>query len=433
MIDVSGSMQDDGKISALRPAAKTFLAALLQDREDRTFVSLVPYAQVVNLGPAVGPRFPLTTEHTRSCCVTFSDIEYRRVDLAAGALIQRLSHFGRDGTWGRGNERSMSLGPIKVPNCPANADHAVTPWSNDLAELQSRIDAHRADGTSTAIGLGAKVGALLLDPSTRPQLSGMIDDASLPPAQRVDPIFAGRPAEYGTPALLKVMVVMSDGKNESQYDIKPAYRTGPSSVWVFQDRRGVSCDDQGDPTGCSDYDPSGPFSAGHAFGTELNPNTSNGRPNGTYRPRYSFYSPVNGRYYIHHRSTWQDTPWGGTEAQQLTWPDVWAHVPHGADRPLPRRRRRSHPRPLPPDARAERITATSRARDDNLSDVCAAARARGVLVYTIAFRAESSARRAMMDCAGPDTPERYFDIQGLDIETAFEGILASIQRVRLTR
>ena len=428
VVDISGSMNGD-KIVRLRSAASDFVSKLITGREDRTYVSLVPYNEHVNLGTTMSRFFPLTAEHDYSRCVTFAEEAYRRMDLPSGARLERLGHYDPDSS-------DLSYGTVKRPRCPGNEFGAVLPWSNDVAELQRRINALVADG-STAINIGAKVGTLLLDPSARPRLAAMADDATLPPAQRVDPVFRNvRPVAYGTPGTTKILVVMTDGQNNVQRDLRPKFKSGPSTVAVFQDRKHHACDDEGDASGCPDYDASGPLSARHPFGSPLNPNSNNKQPGDTWQPRYSFWSATRKQWYVQWNGTWQDAPWGGTQAVVIPWPELLAHTPiTWMEREIPSSE--SAMRAQIRNVWHETHTKTSRGvtprADMNLSDICAAAREKGVIVYSIAFNAEPNGQVAMRDCAGPERGANYFDVRGLDIDAAFSDVLAAINRLRLVR
>ena len=424
VVDISGSMSGS-KIARLRTAGSEFVGKLLQGREDRTYVSLVPYNEWVNLGRIMPRYFPMQATHDHSRCVVFDDADYRRLDHPEGAILQRKGHFDKDSS---GN----SLGPIVKPECTLGSTAEVLPWSNNVAELQARIGALR-DGGSTGMNVGAKVGLMLLDPSARPRLQQMLADTTLPLAQRVDPVFLQRPTEYGTPGTHKVLVLMTDGVNNTQRDLRPQYKSGPSTVYVFQERRNHACDDDGIPDDCTDFRPSGPpAAAAHPFGTASNPDVSTS----SLSPRYSFWSESRGKWYVHHNKTWVDAPFGGTEAMQLAWQDLLAVAPARwlVDSLL---------KDSDSATRAQysglwhethkRSGAVTPLADKNLADVCTKAREAGVVIYTIAFQAPTEGRNAMRNCAGHEHPDRYFDVQGLDIDTAFDDILAHVSRLRLTR
>lgn len=69
--------------------------------------------------------------------------------------------------------------------------------------------------------------------------------------------------------------------------------------------------------------------------------------------------------------------------------------------------------------------------------VCDAAQDHNILIFTIGFQLKDSndAQRQMkqdlLNCAS--NPSQYFDVQGLDIASAFKSIAGTIQRIKLTR
>jgi hypothetical protein len=63
--------------------------------------------------------------------------------------------------------------------------------------------------------------------------------------------------------------------------------------------------------------------------------------------------------------------------------------------------------------------------------ICDAAKARGIVVYTIGFEAPSGGVSVLKDCASSDA--HYFDVQGLEISDAFASIATSIRQLRLTQ
>lgn len=67
--------------------------------------------------------------------------------------------------------------------------------------------------------------------------------------------------------------------------------------------------------------------------------------------------------------------------------------------------------------------------DARLSDICAAARTQGVVIYTVAFKAPSAGRSALRDCAS--SPSHYFDVNGTDISSAFSAIASDIRALKL--
>jgi len=66
---------------------------------------------------------------------------------------------------------------------------------------------------------------------------------------------------------------------------------------------------------------------------------------------------------------------------------------------------------------------------DNFYAICDQARAQGIVVYTIAFQAPSSAQTEMRNCAADDA--NFFNVQGVEISAAFQAIARQIVALRL--
>ena len=63
--------------------------------------------------------------------------------------------------------------------------------------------------------------------------------------------------------------------------------------------------------------------------------------------------------------------------------------------------------------------------------VCDYAKSKNVIVYTIGFDLGNSGKSDMSYCAS--SPGHFYDVEGLDIATAFQSIARSIQRIKLTQ
>ncbi|ODT77456.1 MAG: hypothetical protein ABS76_27110 [Pelagibacterium sp. SCN 64-44] len=63
--------------------------------------------------------------------------------------------------------------------------------------------------------------------------------------------------------------------------------------------------------------------------------------------------------------------------------------------------------------------------------VCDAAKANGVVVFTIGFEANSTAAAQMRKCA--TSASHFYQVSGLDINSAFQSIATAIQQIRLTQ
>jgi len=72
-----------------------------------------------------------------------------------------------------------------------------------------------------------KWGTALLDPAFRPVVTSLSSGA----APTIPAAFNGRPFDYGLPNVQKVLALMTDGKNTSQYVLLDAFRDGPAPIW----------------------------------------------------------------------------------------------------------------------------------------------------------------------------------------------------------
>ncbi|WP_299151865.1 TadE/TadG family type IV pilus assembly protein [uncultured Tateyamaria sp.] len=74
---------------------------------------------------------------------------------------------------------------------------------------------------------------------------------------------------------------------------------------------------------------------------------------------------------------------------------------------------------------------TSSHADDLLEDICDAAKAKGIVIWTVGFETETHGGQVMEDCAS--SPSHYFDVEGVEITEAFEAIAKQINQLRLTK
>ncbi|MEM9754841.1 MAG: hypothetical protein AAF914_02550, partial [Pseudomonadota bacterium] len=67
--------------------------------------------------------------------------------------------------------------------------------------------------------------------------------------------------------------------------------------------------------------------------------------------------------------------------------------------------------------------------DANLRAVCDAARAEGIIVFTIAFEAPPGGQSVMQYCA--TSTAHYYDVEGIEISEAFASIANTINQLKL--
>ena len=426
VLDVSGSMARGAtsystpRIDNLRPAAKEFIDTMFDNVEEgHLLISIIPYSTQVAITPDLASYFNMTTEQADSDCIEFDAADFNTtamqvkntIVMPADRVYQRNGHFNPFY-----NETATASGPTwsasQLTNCTARnkPNLRVLPFSNDKAKLKAAIDGLVADG-NTSIDVGVKWGAALLDPSLNKVVKGMIA------AGKTDARFADSPAVYTDGDTLKVLVVMSDGENTTEYRLKPGYRENAASR-VF-------------------------YNTSFSNTSDLN--------------QYSYYDPTRPaatRYYSFAKAAWRDQPYGdGTTttcdkkgkcttvndpgaAANLTWTELWKRVSisYFSDRiisPLYGSTARNNNRP----GGGTNSTSVYATKDTLLNNVCTAlkipASGKGAIIYSIGFDAPDSGKTALRKCAS--APANFYAVTDIEIKTAFASIANSINKLRLTQ
>lgn len=75
---------------------------------------------------------------------------------------------------------------------------------------------------------------------------------------------------------------------------------------------------------------------------------------------------------------------------------------------------------------------SARQARENMADACDEAEGKGVQIYTIAFQLSGSTNRNLMQgCAS--RPQNYYQVEDMDIASAFSAIAADISQLRISR
>ncbi len=393
VLDISGSMNDVNRMENMKPAARDFVTTILgpnntPDGDQLVSVSIVPYTNLVNLGTTLGAVYALTAEHDFSRCARFFESDFMTTSLNPAVPIQRMAHLD---WWAN----SLSDPVVGRYTCPRDDRNAILPWSNDAAAMHAHINTLVADG-GTAIDVGLRWGVALLDPSARPAVTGLVANNMVPER------FQNLPAAYGDPETMKILVLMTDGENSVQFDVRPNFRTGASPFW-------------------------------------RDPNT--GRISVFYPEFNEFWQVRNGN-----DGLWSNVPDEGSSntAVQLDYAQVWNHIPAA----LVRSRFFGDSRAWawPNGARWATINAKGEQHSyGNIVDqflgtdegdrrvrlMCDAAKAQNILIFAIAFEAPDHGQRLMRDCASSDA--HYYTAQGFRISDVFASIAGAINTLRLTQ
>ncbi|WP_420584391.1 pilus assembly protein TadG-related protein [Ruegeria sp.] len=412
VLDMSGSMgrasatAGKTKMEVLREEAKEFVTLMMEKAQDsEVSISIVPYAMQVNAGENILGKFSnVTSEHSYSHCVNFRSDDFLQAALhpnpailgLAGTTLNRTAHF--DPFRYNGGEQFP-----RYPVCPTRTGSEITPVTNDVDVLHSQIDALTSGG-NTSIDIGVKWGAALLDPAFR-GLVGELSGEGIVPAE-----FSARPESYDAD-VIKVMVVMTDGQNTTQYILDEEFRSGNSNVWFNPEY------DRGDGKfgeysvryarnpdrwvwmQHTEANGGSYVTATHPFGNPPDENSSNEEIGTSTRLTYPELHNL--------ASTWWNAK--NNYYWQNNHENTWHYN--------------------------TRTSVGSTTKNTRLEQVCGAAKNQGVVIFGIAFEAPEAGFSEILSCAtaGTNGTSYAFDVEGSDLEEAFTSIASSIQKLRLTQ
>jgi Flp pilus assembly protein TadG len=415
VLDVSGSMDRNSRLTRLKPAAKDFVAAILNSADTgNVSISIVPYATQVSAGALLLDEMDVTSEHSYSHCVNFDSDAFDSTGLVAGETLERTGHFD---PW---NYSSVDRDEL---TCSNYSHREILPFSGSVSALQTYIDNLDAEG-NTSIDLGLKWGTLLLDDDMQSVVTELIADGE------VSSSFEGRPVAQGEGGLMKIIVLMTDGQNTSQYYLRDDYREGGSGIYKWSE-------DEDD-----EY--------------------------------WSIYRASTGEYYWLHDDSWHDVPYGDDTEETTVWEEQkvcstervrkrvcgynrwgrwrcrnkWVDEEVCSMESVPVTTTGEQPGEAVemsfPELWSKKPTRWyndwwwlndpdssygNSTKDDRTDSICDAAKDAGIVLYTIGFEAPSDAETLLKNCASSDG--HYFDVDGLEIEDAFSSIAASIRKLRL--
>ncbi len=404
VLDVSGSMGDNNRLVNAKKSAKSFVDTIFENSAtEGVAVSLVPYSSQVALPDSLAAQFDIDIRHQHSTCVDFSSTDYDDLEIPADVSLVQTGHFD---PWTEYRYSSS----VRSTVCPTGTQNEILPYSGSQETIKNRINTLVADG-ATSIDIGMKWGLGLLDPDADTVVDGLIA------LEEVDAVFDDRPYEYDDNSAMKVIVLMTDGQNTTEYQLRSEYTTQSSDFWI---------DASTDRMSLETRPPSNTW-----FQCSLN--NYNGYYTTWYRGRRycktSSSTHYVDLYYAYHNSYWYSEPYGNNPSE-LSFDELWeeTNVDYAA-----------YMRYLATGDADDYYNYNNEpyrsidgnTKDSNLLSLCEKAKAEGVLVFTIGFEAPSSSADLLEDCA--TSPAYAFDVEGLDIEFAFEAIASSINTLRLTK
>ena len=381
VLDISGSMNSNSRLTNLRAAAKDFVGTMLNSSpEGDVSISVVPYATQVNIGPTLAQHFNLTNEHSYSHCVNFKTPEFSITAVHPTDELERVAPFD---PWYSYESRLI------LPVCPEDPGSMVKAFSMNQAELESYVDNLTAGG-NTSIDLGVKWGTALLEPALRPVVDQMIADGD------VNPALSEIPRSFNGDTL-KILIVMSDGENTKQYYMKDHMREGLTDVWYYE----------------GDYNKDGVIDRIYSV-----------QEGSTY-----YYKRPNGSDAYWHYPYTGSEPFMADEAQRLNYPDLFHQATnYWIANELyagiwPSTSANDHWRSKAFDYKA------ALNKDKWTSYICDAAKDAGIIIFTIGFEAPWRGQELLQNCASSDG--HYFDVDGIEISDAFASIASSVSKLRL--
>jgi Flp pilus assembly protein TadG len=397
VLDMSGSMGSNNRLPNLKVAAKDFVTTMLNSAPvGDVSISIVPYATQVNAGLTLAQHFNLSNEHSFSHCVNFAASDFNSTTISTTESLKRTGPFD---PW------YQVESALRLPVCPERASSDIQVYSLNEGSLHTYIDGFSAGG-NTSTDIGIKWGTALLDPGMQPVVTDLIADGD------VNAAFTGRPMAYDDETL-KVMVVMSDGQNTSQYYLDESYRAAShTNVWFYE----------------GDFDSDGTIE--RVYSVE----------DGS---TYYYKTPINwsSSYKGYTSASWVNdpatgnhfgpTPFMGAASNRLTFPELF----HQASNEWIS------------DALFYGIWSDSYSdsywrwnaynsvggstKDGRMDAICDAAKDAGIIVFTIGFEAPSHGEAVLENCASSQA--HFFDVDGIEISDAFISIAASISKLRLTQ
>ena len=425
ILDVSGSMSSNNRMYNMKVAAKNFVSGVLanSNEDNPVSINIIPYATQVSLPQEFSEHVKMSKEHNYSRCVNFEAEDFLTPGLTPGKKYDRTMHFDPWSDYdGRDNDPKRL---VPNPVCEDDSRREILVMQDNQAVINAYIDDLWAGG-NTSIDIGMKWGTAFLDPTLRGPFSTMIGDGHVPSK------FANRPALYKDSETLKVAVLMTDGRNTSQYYVEDDFREGESNIWWNDQEEKYSVyvgldDDDEDNDGETNeplfYWPHTDEWKDHAYGE------------GVFEEEITEYEcrsyRRNGSCKRYKRVKTTVTVEEPGSAEILTYADLYARTSlEWIVEDLYE--------PWMNDSQAwndwfynVRKYVSGGTKDYRTQQICDTAKEQGIIVFAVGFEAPSSGRAVLQDCAS--SASHYFDANGSEIASAFTAIASSIRQLRLTQ
>ncbi|UXX82894.1 TadE/TadG family type IV pilus assembly protein [Roseovarius pelagicus] len=414
VLDVSGSMGSNRKLTNLKAAAKTFVTTILNSSEHGdSVISVVPFSWNVAPGEGIYEALTVNETHHYSTCLRFDENDYNSASIDPDATYDQQIYTSLYGSFDNLTASWRS--------CFTEDRAEITPYSISESNLHTKIDSLHADG-NTSGHLGMKWGAALLDPKFHSVAT------SLRGAELIDDELTDIPASYTEAETLKVIVMMGDGQNTTSYlfNDNSSYR-GPNSdlvqvKWqqmefkyayhIYKHKTSYSENKCSKKNWECVYEASGPEQSAE-FLHDVHDDRYWNIQEGEWISEYAF-------------NRLDETLEGFISSEALDWEEAWGRMSPeyygditGDWGPWNDYRNSN--------------SENGSDKDGMMDDICTATKNKGVVVYTIGFEISrgGTAETELKDCAS--SAAHYYRAEGVNINDAFNSIASNVVNLRLTQ
>lgn len=422
VLDVSGSMGSNSKLTNLKSAAKSFVTSILNGSEPGdTVVSIVPFSWSVTPTNGMFEALAVDVTHNYSTCLKFADNDFNTASIATGN-----SGFSNGGTIDQmvytsvyGSFDNLSSG---WRSCYPEDYMQILPFSISESDLHAKIDSFVASG-NTSGHQGMNWGAALLDPSFREITPDLIT------AGEVDASLTTVPTNYEEAETLKVIVMMGDGKNTTSYFFD---KSSPQFRGAHSDLHKVTYQDREFKYAYHIYKHKKSYDEGKC---SKNKWECIYEANGPEQSAYYLRDPNDSYYYSIEEDDWlssnefsnlDDTIEGFIASEQLDWEAAW-----GLITPEYYGEITGNWDAWNDYVGSEYLNGT--AKNSRMLNVCSASKSENVVIYTIGFEISSggTAETTLQSCAS--SIAHYYSAEGVNINDAFSSIASNVVNLRLTQ
>jgi len=168
VLDVSGSMNSNSKLTNLKVAARSFIDEMVANTEDgKLSISIIPYATQVSAPEVFFDQFNIAGGNDYSRCINFENSDFYEAAMDPTQEREGTLHFD---PWETRDGRAYDPGRlVRRPVCEAKASREMMVLQKDANTLKTFISNLTATG-NTSIDIGMKWGTALIDPSLNPEI-----------------------------------------------------------------------------------------------------------------------------------------------------------------------------------------------------------------------------------------------------------------------